>query len=63
LQPKGSGDDVWSRLPDDLSKAICEAEVKTSQWTLMHRQVEQWHSHHHALMFQTHASTLASTMT
>jgi hypothetical protein len=31
--------DAWSRLSDDLSRAIVEAETKTSQWTLMHRWV------------------------
>ncbi|KAJ9505372.1 hypothetical protein QJQ45_028079, partial [Haematococcus lacustris] len=31
------GGDPLSRLPDDLSRAIVEAEVKSSAWTLMHR--------------------------
>jgi len=30
-------EDPVSQLPDDLSRAIVDAEVNTSQWTLMHR--------------------------
>ncbi len=33
------GGDIKARLSDDLSRAIVDAEVNSSQWTLMHRWV------------------------